>query len=399
MRLTDRILTLSDKCTEEFVSNAFVLSACGRMGLLPGIRKFNVSIDINGDGVDVVSMDCLGLTRNGSLIDVQYDSNYSNSFDTHVDFPASNLDAKYLLCISVLGGCRDTNDGLCMPLYGFDVFEEDSPVPDHSLPIARIVYDEYCWRADEIDFVPPCLYVKSHVRYEELAQKFLCVLQEINAILPQQLCTEKRDAVKIFWPLVQQLMVTMDKEQDTMTPMSLLANLQKLVSAFYCACSLDEYIAISAPDQYVSFINTVYNYKNAYKIISDGVRLSLLIHDKIRTYSAEPACRVEKEVVLPPSIERRQLSQMIKYGAAQIEITNNAPGATVYYTTDGSTPTKSSKSGNMIVVESGFADNWHKEPPKSVVIKVVAYKNGTYSEVETYNAIIKKGNPFTGRQI
>ena len=49
MRLTDEVLTLSDKCTEELVSNAFALGACGRMGLIPSCRKFSISLDINND--------------------------------------------------------------------------------------------------------------------------------------------------------------------------------------------------------------------------------------------------------------------------------------------------------------------------------------------------------------
>ena len=43
MRLTDEVLTLSDKCTEEMVSNALALGACGRMGLMPSSRKFDVA--------------------------------------------------------------------------------------------------------------------------------------------------------------------------------------------------------------------------------------------------------------------------------------------------------------------------------------------------------------------
>ena len=62
-------------------------------------------------------------------------------------------------------------------------------------------------------------------------------------------------------------------------------------------------------------------------------------------------------------------------------------------------PTKSSKSGNTIVIDSGFTDDWHKEPPKNVTVKVVAYKDGAFSDVETYNVQIKKGNPFAGKQI
>lgn len=399
MRLTDDILALSDKCTEELISKGLVLGACGRMGLMPSIRNFNVSIDINNDVVDVVSIDCIGLTRNGRLIDVQYDTNYTNSFDTRVIIPSHNTDLRFYLCISAIDDVRDTNDGLCDTKYEFILIEENSVVPDSSLPIARVLYDEYCWRSDERNFVPPCLYVNSHVKYEELAQKFLHVLNDINNGLPQQLYTEKKDAVKIFWPLVQHIMISMDNELDTMTPMAFLANIQKLVSAFYCACCLDEYITISDPAQYISFINTSSNYRNVYEIISNGVNLSYDINERIKTFSVEPVNHVDESLLSSPSIEKGQLRQVIKYGNVKIKVTNNAPGSTIYYTVDGSMPNQSSKSGDTIVVESGFTDDWHKEPPKNVIIKVIAYKDGISSEVETYNVQIRKGNPFAGKQI
>lgn len=101
MRLTDEVLTLSDKCTEELVSNSFALGACGRMGLIPSCRKFSISLDVNNDVIDVVSVDCLGLSRDGSLIDVQYDTNYTNTFDTRVAIPTQDTSKKYYLCISV----------------------------------------------------------------------------------------------------------------------------------------------------------------------------------------------------------------------------------------------------------------------------------------------------------
>lgn len=398
MRLTDEILILSDKCTEEFVSKGLVLSACGRMGLMPSIRKFNISIDINNDVIDIVSIDCIGLTKNGSLIDVQYDTSYTNSFDTRVIIPSQTTNMRFFLCISALDDVRDTNDGMCEKQYSFILVEENSPIPDCSLPIARILYDEYCWRSDEMDFVPPCLYIKSHFKYEELAQKFLQILKEINSGLPQQFYTEKRDAVKIFWPLVQQILISMGNELDTMTPMTFLSNIQKLVSAFYCACYLDEYITVSDPAQYISFVNTSFSYRNAYEIINEGVNLAFSISEKMKTFSAEPI-HVQSLSLPAPSIEKGQLRQIIKSGSVQIRVTNNAPGATIYYTIDGSVPNQSSKSGNTILIESGFTDDWHKESPKDVIIKVIAYKDGVFSEVETYNVQIRKGNPFAGKQI
>ncbi|MCD8203072.1 MAG: hypothetical protein LUD48_05490, partial [Prevotella sp.] len=260
MRLTEDIFIQSDKCMSETVSRALLLGSIGRMGLFPKLRPFRLSLDISKDIVEVVSIDCLGLTRDGSLIDVSYDTNYTNIFDTRVTIPGRGTEVRYLLCIVIKDEWRDTNNGLCEPKYEFQLLEENSPVPDNALPIARILYDEYRWCADEIYFVPPCLYVTSHEKYEGLSSSFLQILIELNRVLPEKFITEEKDALKIFWPTVQQLMITMDKEREQLTPMSLLANVQKFISSFVCACTIDEYITIGEPEQYYAYINTPYNY-------------------------------------------------------------------------------------------------------------------------------------------
>ncbi len=398
MRLTDEILTLSDKCTINYINKSLSLASINRMGLFPNAKAFCLSIDINKDIIDVVSIDCIGLTRNGSLIDAHYDTNYTNSFDTRIVIPDLNAENQYLLCLTVHDDWRDTNDGLCEPIYKFLIIEENSFVPDNALPVARLVFDEYCWRTDDLEFVPPCLFVSSHTKFIEQATKFSQLLKNINDYLPNNFHTGNNDALKIFWPIVQQLMITMDKDLDGMSPMNLLGNIQKFVGSFVCACTLDEYINIGEPQQYYSYIRKPYNFKDAYKLIQEGLELSLSINDKIEKFqSVEPTSYPDQ--LQAPTIEKKQLNQIIKYGSVKIKITNNTSGATIFYTTDGSTPTPSSKSGGTILIESGFSEDWHKEPDKHVTIKVVAYKDGKSSNVETYEAQIRKGNPFDGIHI
>lgn len=309
MRLTDEVLSMSDNCTSELIGKALVLSAGGNFGLFPNSRPFSLSLDINKNIIDVVSMNCLGITRDGTLIDVNYDTNYTNSFDTRTVIPGSNEDAVFILCVSSTGEWRDTNDGLCEPAYSFNVIDENTSVPANSLPIARIIYDEYCWRMDEIDFVPPCLFVSSHDKYEELHSIFKQLLGKIDAILPHKFITEQKVALKIYWPIVQQLAITIDKEKDFMSPMMLLGHIQKCVSGFVLACSLDEYITLGDPEIFQNYVRTPYSYKNVYKKIQEGLELCTSISVKIDGFDAEEPAPKPKNNLPIPTIDSNQLHQ------------------------------------------------------------------------------------------
>ena len=394
MRLTDEILTLSDKCGEDLVRDALALSANGRFGLLPNSRPFGLSLEISKEAIEVVRLDCLGLTKDGTLIDVCYDTRYSGSFDTRVMISGLDIESVYLLCIYPRGEWKDTNDSLCEPVYAFSLVKENSPVPQNALPVARILYDEYCWREDESGFIPPCLSVSSHHTYRELSARFSGILRNIEGLLPDKLLTGSNDALKIFWPEVQRLEITMDKEGDMMTPLALLGNIQKFVGTFAVACTLDEYVNLAEPERYFCFARIPYDYMDAYSRICEGLDLCQLICDKVGLFDAKAPERIDA-----PTIEPSQLRQTVKCGEVRVRVTNNTPGATVYYTVDGPAPDLSSPTGTTISLDSGFTDNWHKEPDRKFVIKVVAYKDGTSSRTETYEVLVRKGNSFDGRQI
>ena len=398
MRLTDEILSMSDNCTSELIGKALVLSAGGNFGLFPNSRPFSLSLDIKKNIIDVVSMNCLGITRDGTLIDVNFDTNFTNSFDTRTVIPGSNEDAVFILCVSSTGEWRDTNDGLCESVYSFNIIDENSSVPANSLPIARIVYDEYCWRMDEINFVPPCLFVSSHDKYEEQYLKFKQLLWKLDTILPHKFITEQKNALKIYWPIVQQLAITIDKERDFMTPMMLLGNIQKCVSGFVLACSLDDYITIGEPEVFQNYIRTPYSYKNVYQKIQEGLELCTSISVKIEGFSVqEPS--TAPVVLEAPSIPKKQLKQAVEYGPVFVKIQNNAPGSIIHYTTDGTNPSSSSKSGDTITLDSGFRNDWHKEPQKSFTIKLISIKDGRQSDVATFQLEVKKGKSFDGPSI
>lgn len=391
MRLTDEIFKRSDNCTDTLIGNALALSAAGRFGLFPNSRPFKLSVDINKNIVDVVSIDCLGLTRDGSLIDVCYDSSYTSSFDTRAMIPSADENLKYLLCISTTDEWRDINDGYCERSNSFTLIEENSFVQPNSLPIARIVFDGYSWRMDDVDFLPPCLYISSINRYSEMASQFLQILSSIDSILPKRLKTGKNDALKIFWPTVQQLYLTMDKEQDLMTPMSLLANIQKFISAFACGCTLDEYIELSEPEVYADYIRTPYSYKNAYLRIREGIELCRSIYTKVENFvEIEPEPEVQPAPSIPaPTLSPNQLQQNTRSNRVKIAVNDLAPGATLFYSTDGSEPSLQARD-NIITLNMRFRPVSEPEPDVQVTLKMKCSLNGTMSSTNTFTVNVTK---------
>lgn len=393
MRLTDEVLTQSDNCTAALIGKALAMKAGGNFGLFSGDHPFSVALDINKNIVEVVALDCLGITRDGTLIDMHYDTAYTNSFVTRATIPAVNEDSALLLCVSPTGELRDTNDGMCEPAYSFAVIEENSHVPANALPVARLVYDEYCWRMDEIDFVPPCLYVSSHAKYGELYTRFQQLLTQLDLNLPVKLITPTKDSLKIFWPIIQQQLITIDKERDTMTPMMLLASVQKCASAFWLACKLDENIELKESEEFRNFVNTPYSVKDVFLNIRKGLELCATIVEKVDMFDSnvsEAPANPHPSVVAAPTMPRTK--QRVKFGDATFSIRNNTPGAVVYYTTDGTTPTAASSVGTSVTINSGFTDDSYKEPAKRAIVKAVAIKDGRQSAVATFNVEILKGN-------
>ena len=397
MRLTDDILRASDNSTMELVSNALVLAAAGRFGLYPSESPFELSLNINKGLVDVEMLNCLAVTKGGCLIDVHYDTKFTNTFDTRIQIPERNGNKEFILTINTqLGKWQDTNDGYEEPVYSFSLIDPNSPLPDNSLPIAHIV-DEYGWRIDDVDFVPPCLYITSHQKYIELKNQFEEVLKAIDTKTRNLLRSNAKETIRIFWPVVQQLLITINKECDLMTPMELLANVQKCVSAFTCACELDDYINLADADEFRNYVYSPYNYKDVYKIIREGLKLCFSINEKVEKLNEVPQ---SPSTIDAPTILDSQLIKRCTNSKARIQITNNVQGATVYYTVDGSEPTQTSKSGLMIQIDSGFNNSRKREPDKIVTVKVKAILNGISSNTNTYNITLQKDiERWTGIEI
>lgn len=399
MRLTDEILRASDDSMTELVGNSFALAAAGRFGLLP-LVPFELSVNISKGLVDVESLSCTAITKGGHFIDARYDTKFTNSFDTRVTISEDQGEKEYVLIINHTGEWKDSNDGYEEPVYSFSLIAPNSSVPDNALPIARIV-NEYGWRLDDMDFVPPCLFVSSHPRYEELLKKFAEVLSEIDNKIKKLLHSGGKNAFRILWPVVQQLMITINKEQDLMTPMGLLANVQKFVSAFTCACELDDYLNLANADVFSQYVYAPYNYKDSYQRISEGLDLCFSICEKIEKIGdGAPSRPAETSFVSAPSVDEDALIQECATSETTIDVLYNTLEANVFFTIDGKEPSISSeralrtKKGFKIKFDNEYRKEKGKEPDKTITLKLMAVVDGASSNVSCFLVHLHKSLKF-----
>lgn len=395
MRLTDKILRDSDSITAEFIGEAMMLAAAGRFGLLPCARPFQIALNLTKEFVDVESMSCLAVTKGGHLIDVDYDTKYSNSIKTKVALPDNSTASELFLIVNVdIEHWYETTEGYEEPEYSFSFISANSSLADNAFPVARIVDSEFGgWHIDETDFVPPCLFVSSHHKFGDLLVKFQEVLANIDAKTRTMLHSQGRDAIRIFWPIVQQVRITVDKERDVLTPMALLGHVQKVVCAFNTACELDEIFMLSDAETFQNYALAPYNYKDVYPRIKEGLELCFSIVERVgrmKIREEAPAPTPQKPNTEAPYISENQLFQNCRSKTVKIPVINPVAGAVVYYSINGGTPKQKLAVGAPLVVDNKFNTKRMPEPDQVVEIKLKSVLNGVGSEVNTFRVTLHK---------
>ena len=393
MRLTDDIMRASEEATAARISNALALASTGRFGLLPSHRQFHLSLNLNANFVEVQTLDCLAVTRGGFLIDAQLDTKYTDYLDKRVTIPDEKGISELFLTIGVdPRQWKETIDGYEEPVYTFDLVGVNSPIPDNALPIAHLVYLEQIkgWHIDEEEFVPPCLFVSSHWNYVELMNQFIQKLSEVESKVFHLLQSGTHEMFRIFWPVVQQILIDTDKSRDMMTPMTLLGNIQKFVAIFTTACHLDPYLNLSDADMFRNYALTPYNYMNVYPMIKEGLKHCFLINEKVDKIEAkQPEAPKTKGKLEAPSIPEDKLFQNCRTSVVNVPVVNNVSKATVYYSTDGSMPSKPVSNGK-VRIKNTFKPIKESEPDQEFVIKLKAVLDDAESDISTFTVVLHK---------
>lgn len=273
MRLSVEVFNAMDKSNEESLRVVSLLGAANRYGLFPSNNPFELTVNINGNVLEVTSLNCHGITKTGCFIDIDYDSNFTNTFDTRIAIPNSAEGEVYYLVIKVHEDkFREINETLSELSYSFELVGENSPIADNCLPIGLLV-NQFGWRMDETDFVPPCLYITAHPRYLEQWEKAKTYAKDLfTKCLSSQNCIAKSLLTQV-WTSSALMFSRIDKERDTLTPGQLLSLLQQFISSFLIGCYEDEYVSLENQEPFALYSQKSYDAKSIYRDIETGLAL------------------------------------------------------------------------------------------------------------------------------
>lgn len=273
MRLTTDVFDALDTCRDESIRLSNIIATGRRFGLIPVSKPFELSVNVSNNILEIVSLSCHGVTKSGRIVDIDFDSAYTNTFDTRLSMPSSDSGEAFLLVIRFYDReWREVNEMYSEPRYTFELIGENSPVDDDSLPIGLLV-NQYGWRLDETDFVPPCLYADSHPKFEELASRARTLLKSISDICLGAHNCVARHLLGAVWPAVAESYIYIDKKQESLSPADLFASVQKVIAAFVIGCTIDEYITLEQAEPFVAYQQRPYSIRNLYRDIQKGLEL------------------------------------------------------------------------------------------------------------------------------
>ena len=281
MRLTAELFEAMDAATAEHVRLSNVLSIGGRFGLFFDGKPFEISINVINNILEVVNISCRGVTKNGKIIDIDFDSAYNKSLDTRVVIPDNPGEDSYILAIRVNDGeWVEVNDKLSAAALTFELIGENSTIDGDLLPIANIV-NEYGWRLNETDFVPPCLYVIAHQKYIDIYKRIRTELKVIS-----DLCEASTDCIAVrllerVWTASASGYSILDKQLFGLTPEKLYDIIQGVVRAFVIGCALDENISLEDPEPFIMYSRRGYDLRNLYRDIERGLEVCKEINIKM----------------------------------------------------------------------------------------------------------------------
>lgn len=305
MRLSTEVFEAVDSSNDYNLRQSILLASNGRMGLFKAAKPFELSVNITNSVLEVVTLSCHGITKNGKLVDIDFDSNFNHTFDTRVAIPTTPDSEAFILTVKIHEQeWREVSEMLSEPKYSFAIIGENNIIEGNSFPVGRLV-NQYGWRLDEIEFVPPCLYVSAHAKYLELVTKAKSLFKKISdQCLSSPDCIAKQ-LISIIWPSTSSAFITLDKDWETMTPNQLYSTIQQIINSFLIGCSIDAHINLENKESFISYVEQPFDNQNVYNNISKGLDLCAEISGKMDVVSA----MTEIPEPLTPVVKPKKIQQ------------------------------------------------------------------------------------------
>lgn len=300
MRLSTEVFDAMDAYLEDNIRLSNLLATGGKSGLIPAKKPFELSVNVSNDILEVVSLSCHGVSGSGKIIDIEFDSNYSNTFDTRVPFPSLSGEDSLLLIVKMHDKqWREVNEIFSEPKYTFELTGVNSPLDDSSFPIGLVV-NQYGWRLDETDYVPPCLFIDAHSKYTDLLNRAKIILKSISDQCLVAGDCPARHLIASVWQAVADAFIHIDKLRGTLSPAALSEAVQKVVASFIIGCTVDEYVSLEHAEPFVQYYNSPLDERNLYRDIKKGLDLCNEIAIKM-----EAVCRMPERREPPAQVPKK----------------------------------------------------------------------------------------------
>lgn len=394
MRLSDKHLRASDDAHYAWIDKAITLASAGQSGLIPNVKPFKIDMKVDGDHVDITALTCFAVTEGHNLIDIEFDSKYSIQKNSRLELPKTVSSDNQLLVIKATGLWEETNNSSKEPVrfeeqaYDFAIINANSRIPVNSFPIARFVASNNNWVQD-YEFVPPCLLVSADEKYKKLLEQFLDILKQIEQKTQPLPDSDALRIMTVLLPLVQQIRIDTDWGRDTLTPLGLLANIQKIASTFYTVSVLNDCFDQDRPGDFRGYAQQSYsNLLEIYPLVKKGVelceKLKARIEESLKGIKETPKESPTINVIQPPYIAEENRYQNCNSNHISIPVGNVPIGATVFYSTDGSVPSIPLDSSKCIPIPTGY-DIKKRMPDTTINIKLMSVVGQNHSEIVSYS--------------
>lgn len=303
MRLTSEVFEAMDHANADHIRQSNLIASGGRFGLYAGSKPFELSINVLNNILEVVTLSCHGLTKSGRIIDLDFDSGYTKSFDTRIHIPEGSPEDVFLLLISVPANqWRESDELHSEPAYTFRLITENMPIDDDSLPIGRVI-NQYGWRLDETNFVPPCLYVNAHHKYLDLYHRVKAEIKEIYTKCGMAHNCVLKHLLQCVWQGSAEAFRKINGTDAGLRPEELFSAVQAVVTSFVIGCEIEERIALEDPVAFRDFSYMDIDLRNLYDDIHRGLELSAQINVKMGKVIEMSHIEPEPPTPAPPKPE------------------------------------------------------------------------------------------------